>query len=199
MKALIFILVTGYQNWGVLEYSTVAGGPVLLWGGRRLLTLWYDYRLKGTSDYLEALNKERDGTIEKLKKATKYDSTQELIDKYGSKPNTPKQGGEGEKKGKRQSMGGLPNQGPRQPGPGQQPQRMFTQPPPTANIPRGPAPPPGQQQIPPPSAGSPRQSRTPSRSTPSPLRIRRRDSSTQLCLAVEFHRGLCKYLLHLFA
>jgi hypothetical protein len=135
LTALIFILVTGWQNWGALEYTTVAGGPVLLWGVRRLLTLWYDYRIKNTQDYLNSLNKERDATIEKLKTATKYNSTQQLIDKYSSKPATPKRSPDEKKK--RQSQAG------------QGQQRVFTQPPPTANIPRGPSPP---QPLPPASA-----------------------------------------------
>lgn len=133
LTALIFILVTGWQNWGTLEYSTVAGGPVLLWGVRRLLTLWYDYHIKNTLEYLDSLNKERDATIEKLKTATKYNSTQQLIDKYSKQTQ--------DKKKRRQSQD---RQGPTVQGQ----QRVFTQPPPTANIPRGPASPP-QQQLPP--------------------------------------------------
>jgi hypothetical protein len=136
LTALIFILVTGWQNWGTLEYTTVAGGPVLLWGVRRLLTLWYDYRISNTQDYLDSLNKERDATIEKLKTATKYNSTQQLIDKYSSKPVTPKQSPDEKKKKIRQSQGG-------QGQPQGQP-RVFTQPPLTANIPRGPVSPPQQ-------------------------------------------------------
>ena len=150
LTALIFILVTGWQNWGWVEYSTVAGGPVLLWGVRRALTLWYDYRIKNTTEYLEGLQKERDGTIEKSKRATKYDSTQQLIDKYSSKPSTPKteEKGSASKGGKR-----VPSQGGQQ-GPPQGQQRVFTQPPPTANIPRGPVPPPQQPHSRPTSAGS---------------------------------------------
>ncbi|KIW08221.1 uncharacterized protein PV09_01149 [Verruconis gallopava] len=133
LTALILILVTGWQNWGAIEYTTVAGGPVLLWGVRRLLTTWYDYRISNTQKYLDSLNKERDSTIERLKQATKYNSTQELIDKYSSKPTTPKQAPDEKKK--RQSQVGAQGH-----------QRVFTLPPPTANIPRGPLPPP---QIPP--------------------------------------------------
>jgi hypothetical protein len=79
------------------------------------------------------LNKERDTTIDKLKAATKYNSTQELIDKYSSKPATPKQQpGDAKKR--------VPS-GPQ--GQSQQQQRVFVQPPATANINRGPAPRPG--------------------------------------------------------
>jgi len=98
-----------------------------------LLTLYYDYRIAKNQEYLDSLNKERDTTIDKLKAATKYNSTQELIDKYSSKPSSPKQPpGEGKKR--------LPSG---QQGPGQQQQRVFVQPPATANINRGPLPNPG--------------------------------------------------------
>ena len=92
--------------------------------------------------YLEELGRERDETIEKLKRATRYDSTQELIEKYGasSKGNTPKTMMDGEKGAKkRQSTGAQAHQGQGQ-------QRVFIQPPPTANIPRGPPQPQPQQQ-----------------------------------------------------
>jgi hypothetical protein len=131
--------VTGFQNWGALEYSVVSGGPVLLWGVRRLLTLWYDYRVKGTQEQLDSLSKERDATIEKLKLATKYDSTQQLIDKYSGKQKSPAKTPDG--KNKRQSQGGPGAGGQQQVPPQQGQQRVFTQPPPTANIPRGPIPP----------------------------------------------------------
>lgn len=60
-----------------------------LYGVRKLLTLYYDYRTSKNQTYLDDLIKERDDTIDKLKAATKYDSTQQLIDKYSSKPSTP--------------------------------------------------------------------------------------------------------------
>jgi hypothetical protein len=97
---------------------------------RKLLTLYYDYRVSKNQEYLDSLNKERDITIDKLKAATKYNSTQELIDKYSSKPLAPKQPQGGEKT--------TPSSG--QQGPGPQQQRTFVQPPPTANINRGPLP-----------------------------------------------------------
>jgi endoplasmic reticulum junction formation protein lunapark len=100
---------------------------------RKLLTLYYDYRISKNQEYLDSLNKERDTTIDKLKAATKYNSTQELIDKYSSKPASPKQQpGDGKKR----VPSGQQGQGPQQ-------QRMFVQPPATANINRGPVPKPG--------------------------------------------------------
>jgi hypothetical protein len=57
------------------------------------LTSWYNYRISNASDNLEALHKERDSTIEKLKMATKYNSTQQLLEKYGGAkpPSKPKE------------------------------------------------------------------------------------------------------------
>jgi hypothetical protein len=101
-----------------------------LYGVRKLLSLYYDYRISKNQEYLDSLNKERDTTIDKLKAATKYNSTQELIDKYSSKPSTPKQQpGDGKKR----VSSGQQGQGPQQ-------QRVFVQPPATANINRGPIP-----------------------------------------------------------
>ncbi|QDS75710.1 hypothetical protein FKW77_007987 [Venturia effusa] len=133
LAALILTLVTGWRNWGSIEYTVVCSGPIVLYGVRKLLTLYYDYRISKNQTYLDALTKERDTTIDKLKKATKYDSTQQLIDKYSSKPSTPqKEPGNSKKK---RDASGQAGQGP------QQQQRVVMQPPPTANIQRGPLPP----------------------------------------------------------
>ena len=88
------------------------------------LTTYYEYRTSSLQNQLFELEKQRDSTIEKLKAATKYNDTQDLLQKYGATPtpktkpagasdrkNTPKQG-EAPKKG-----------------------RMPLVPPPTANIP----------------------------------------------------------------
>jgi endoplasmic reticulum junction formation protein lunapark len=92
---------------------------------RYLLTTWYNYRIANATDNLDALYKERDDTIEKLKLATKYNSTQKLLEKYGvSKPVTEKPKGEPKEKSPptkdRRASGG----------------RINIEPPPTANIPR---------------------------------------------------------------
>lgn len=102
---------------------------------RKALTLYYDYRIRNTQGYLESLYKERDATIEKLKTATKYDSTQQLLEKYGSSQPASKQESSS---GKGQNKQGNAPQSPQQ----QQPRRTNIAPPPTANIPRGPPPPP---------------------------------------------------------
>lgn len=122
----------------------------LLTGGRSIylfryaVTSYYDYRISKTQRYLESLNKERDATIERLKAATKYNSTQQLLEKYG---NSPKQK-ESPPAKRRTSQG---PQKPDQPQPG----RTGLPPPPTANIPRPGNQPPSTPQRPVSAAGSP--------------------------------------------
>jgi len=147
LTALILVLVTGWQNWGAVEYTVIAGGPVLLYLGRLALTKYYDYRLSGSTAHLETLQKERDATIAKLKKATKYDSTQQLLDKYGSsRPATQKEA--------------APRKNDAQP-----PRRQTGNfaPPPTANIPRPQGPPslPNTPQRPPVQQSTPLRQPTP--------------------------------------
>ncbi len=77
---------------------------------------------------MDELQKQRDVTIKKLKTATKYDSTQELLKKYGGTPTPkpkPKFPGDAERKNTPGQEGRGPNQG----------QRTAFVPPPTANIP----------------------------------------------------------------
>lgn len=126
LSTLLLFFVTGWQNWSYVEYTVVTAGPVVIWSVRRALILYHEYWIKRNQDYLNALDKERTSTIDKLKEATKYDSTQELIEKYSSKPGTTKQTSSPQDV---QSRKGGPQQGQ---------QRVFTNPPPTANIPRGP-------------------------------------------------------------
>lgn len=93
---------------------------------RYALTSYFDYRIANTDAYINKLNKERDATINRLKEATKYNSTQQLLEKYGASPkqNTPQPSPNS-------------NKGPRPRTP-QQPQgpRTGMAPPPTANIQR---------------------------------------------------------------
>ena len=69
------------------------------------LSTYYEYRTSSTQSHLDELQKHRDSTIEKLKSATKYNDTQDLLQKYSGTPipkkkpagpiehkNTPKQG-----------------------------------------------------------------------------------------------------------
>ncbi|KAL2818616.1 hypothetical protein BJX63DRAFT_419160 [Aspergillus granulosus] len=146
LYSIILALVLGWQNWGVKEYAAILGGPVIIYvvrvGGAR----YYDYRINNTQRYLDNLNKQRDETIEKLKVATKYNSTQQLLEKYAG--DSPKQRSKsGEQKPK--------TEGKRKSSQSQQPpvQRTGLPPPPTANI-RRPAQPPPEQ---PPSPYPPQQ------------------------------------------
>ncbi|EON65338.1 hypothetical protein W97_04576 [Coniosporium apollinis CBS 100218] len=139
--ALILTLVTGWKNWSPVEYTAIAGGPVLIYGVRTAFTTFYNYRISNTQAYLDGLYKERDATIEKLKAATKYNTTQQLLEKYGSQRPTPVDAPSPQPKGKSpRSQKGTP-----------QPGRTNIPPPPTANIPRGPrmSPAPAAPQSPP--------------------------------------------------
>jgi endoplasmic reticulum junction formation protein lunapark len=101
-----------------------------------LLNAWYTYRTTNSQDYLESLYKQRDETIEKLKTATKYDSTQKLLEKYGGWSPVSAQKGQGKAaNGKAKGQGKSPTTSPKQ----QKETRVFINPPPTANINRGPA------------------------------------------------------------
>ena len=86
---------------------------------------YYNYRIAGTQSYLNDLYKQREAAIEKLKAATKYNSTQQLLDKYGGSSPKPSPS----QAEKRQSMGGQNK--PAAPRGG----RTGIAPPPTANIP----------------------------------------------------------------
>jgi LSD1 subclass zinc finger protein len=111
-----------------------------IYGIRYALTSYFDYRISNTDKFLKKLNKDRDATIERLKEATKYNSTQQLLEKYGASPKQEKQ---------------LPSpaqkspQGPQKPGQAPGP-RTGLAPPPTANIQR----PQGQPQPVTPQRGS---------------------------------------------
>ena len=59
---------------------------------RVALSTYYDYRLSSLQAHLDSLQKQREATIKKLKAATKYDTTQQLLEKYGGAPSKPKAG-----------------------------------------------------------------------------------------------------------
>lgn len=125
LVALILTLVTGWENWGTVEYTTVAGGPVVIYGIRTGLDAYFNYRLSNTQNSLNELHKQRDATIEKLKAATKYNSTQQLLDKYGGAQKRPPSP---QPPNKRKSEGPQGNQST------PQGRRTGFGPPPTANI-----------------------------------------------------------------
>ncbi|KAF5021081.1 hypothetical protein F66182_6870 [Fusarium sp. NRRL 66182] len=140
--AIVLFLVVGYNNLGAFEGGGLVGGPVLIYVTRTTLAAYYNYRIESLSARLKDHQQERAKTIQKLKDATKYDSTLELIEKYG--------GAEGQSKGKKKKAGEdnaedkspskhRPN-GPAHAVPG----RTNMPPPPTANIQhRAPSPAPG--------------------------------------------------------
>ncbi|KAJ6442435.1 protein lunapark [Purpureocillium lavendulum] len=147
--AIVLLLVVGYANLGALEWSALAGGPVLydcpspaIYLVRTLTTAYFTFRVESVSARLKEYQDERAKTIQKLKDATKYDSTLELIEKYGGEGASPRSGGkkkrgpgdpdDGEASGK-QGRGGASNKG--------TPNRTNLPPPPTANIQRQPQPP----------------------------------------------------------
>lgn len=125
--ALILTLVTGWDTWGAPEITTLALGPVLIYIVRSALDAYYNWRIAESQSSLDKLIKQRETTIEKLKIATKYNSTQQLLDKYGGTPKKRQSSPNGLKK--RKSEGGQSNQGTPQGG------RTGFMPPPTANIP----------------------------------------------------------------
>ena len=83
LVAAILTLVTGYQRWSTIEYSAIAGSPVMIFGIRTALDAYYNYRISHSQTHLNELYKQREAAIQKLKAATKYDSTQQLLEKYG--------------------------------------------------------------------------------------------------------------------
>ncbi|RDA82572.1 hypothetical protein CP532_3068 [Ophiocordyceps camponoti-leonardi (nom. inval.)] len=144
--AIVLLLVIGYGNLGAYEWTGMAGGPVLIYGTRALITTLFGFRTDRLAHRLRDQLETRAKTIQKLKDATKYDSTMELIEKYGG-PNrsrsrtTVESDSDSEAKSTSATA----------------PNRTSLPPPPTANIPRShnhheaparprPATPPPQQQ-----------------------------------------------------
>jgi len=132
--SIILVLVVGWQNWGILEYTMLSGSPLIIYLVRAGIAAYYTFRIDSVTQRLEEQQAERTKTIEKLKTATKYNSTQQLLEKYGGSPPQPSP------KSKAQgSRTRSPRSNEKQP----QPQRTGMSPPPTANIPRN-----GPQNIP---------------------------------------------------
>ncbi|KAL1851461.1 hypothetical protein Plec18167_008652 [Paecilomyces lecythidis] len=126
LYSIILALVLGYQNWGAVEYAAVAGGPIVIYAVRAVASKFFEYQISKTQRHLDSLNAQRESTIEKLKVATKYNSTQQLLEKYGGespKP-TPPKGGERPKQREQGNRQETPQQG----------GRTGLPPPPTANI-----------------------------------------------------------------
>jgi hypothetical protein len=129
LYTLIITLVLGPHKWAIPHYAGLAGAPLVIYAVRRGITLFFDWRISQQQAYVEALQKQRDAKIADLKKATRYDSTQELLQKYGGagKP-TPS-------KSHQQSHHQTQQGTKRKITPTREPQRTGLPPPPTANIP----------------------------------------------------------------
>ncbi|CAI7616944.1 unnamed protein product [Penicillium glandicola] len=125
--SIILALVLGWESWGVKEYAAIAGGPALIYGVRNVSSRIFEYRISRIQRRLDDYHKQREETIEKLKVATKYNSTQQLLEKYGGESPKPSPGPKGQDEQRK---------------PAQQPQhvaRTGLPPPPTANIRRPPS------------------------------------------------------------
>jgi endoplasmic reticulum junction formation protein lunapark len=88
------------------------------------ISSYYTFRIDSVTRRLEEQQAERAKTIDRLKAATKYNSTQQLLEKYGGEP--PQESTKPKLKG--QGTSARENQ--------DQPQRTRMNPPATANIPR---------------------------------------------------------------
>ncbi|KAG5982466.1 hypothetical protein E4U55_001869 [Claviceps digitariae] len=128
--AIVLLLVVGYKSLGVYEWAGMVGGPLLIYAIRAIISAYFTYYIDTTSTRLKAHQDERAKTIQKLKDATKYDSTLELIEKYG-----------GENKQKSKKGGDDPDEtatnnatAPKKRAALKAPGRTNLPPPPTANI-----------------------------------------------------------------
>jgi endoplasmic reticulum junction formation protein lunapark len=115
----------GVKSSGIGELSPLVVGPIVIYGVRKGITSVYAYRISRQQDHLTSLQKQRDGIITKLKEATKYDSTQQLLEKYAGTPAKPKKNPSNGKSSGDTKDKNAPKQG-----------KPMIIPPPTANIPQ---------------------------------------------------------------
>lgn len=66
---------------------------------RLVADTFYNYRIAKSQHILDDLQKQRNITIEKLKEATKYNSTQQLLEKYGGAPKSKRPTDDADKEG----------------------------------------------------------------------------------------------------
>ncbi|KLU90489.1 hypothetical protein MAPG_10343 [Magnaporthiopsis poae ATCC 64411] len=140
--AIVLVLVVGWNHMGPYEWTGIAGGPVLIYTTRTILTIYFEYRIDTLASRLKDQQAERAKTVQKLKEATKYDSTLELLEKYGGEPRRGRRGRPGgidEGEGPEDQDGDNDRQNKPQGGSISRagtPGRTGMAPPPTANIPR---------------------------------------------------------------
>ncbi|EAS30142.3 uncharacterized protein CIMG_08888 [Coccidioides immitis RS] len=133
LYSLILVLVLGQGRWGPIEYTAICGGPVVIYVVRLAAEKFYNYRISHTQNVLDDLQKQRDQTIEKLKEATKYNSTQLLLEKYGG--DSAKLKRSGNDAGSDEGRGSQKRRTPKDRTPLPLPERRTgLAPPPTANI-----------------------------------------------------------------
>ncbi|KAL2180673.1 uncharacterized protein P884DRAFT_216093 [Thermothelomyces heterothallicus CBS 202.75] len=129
---IVLILVVGWRNMGPWEWTGMAGGPIVITAVRTTTDALFEYRIEKLNARLKEYQAERAKTIQKLKDATKYDSTLELLEKYGGVENKQKKEGKATEEsgdaGQEEGRGKAKHQG--------LPQRTNMPPPPTANIQR---------------------------------------------------------------
>lgn len=132
--AIVLFLVVGFKNLGPIEWTGVSGGPVVIYLIRTAVTAFFNFRIETLSARLKDQQTEREKTIQKLKDATKYDTTLELLEKYGGSETKTKKGRKDAEEGDA-TRGHAKGQGVKGG------RRTNIPPPPTANIPRdGPRP-----------------------------------------------------------
>lgn len=81
--AIVLLLVVGYKNLGPWEWTGMAGGPVVIYLVRALTNAYFNFRIESLESRLKEQQDDRSKTIQKLKEATRYDSTLQLLEKYG--------------------------------------------------------------------------------------------------------------------
>ncbi|PWW72981.1 hypothetical protein C7212DRAFT_359703 [Tuber magnatum] len=89
LYVVVIVLVVGWKEVRPVELSGVTGGPVCIWSVRKLFDLYYNYRIGNVESALEELQRRQNDTIEKLKAATKFSTTQSIIEKYGGGSSSP--------------------------------------------------------------------------------------------------------------
>ena len=77
---------TGHVRFSKPTYNSGSNQRGSIYLVRLALTSYYDYRISRVQGHLNGLQEQRDATIDKLKASTKYNTTQELLDKYGGRP-----------------------------------------------------------------------------------------------------------------
>ncbi|KAI0130376.1 hypothetical protein BJ170DRAFT_313151 [Xylariales sp. AK1849] len=136
--AIVLVLVVGWRNLGSWEWSGLAGGPVFIYLIRTITNAFFTFRSDNLEFRLKEQQSERAKTIQKLKDATKYDSTLELLEKYGGEKPKPKRTKSTQQGEDNDEVGSKKNQGKRGGRQSVGSGRTNMPPPPTANIQRPP-------------------------------------------------------------